>query len=197
MRALLSALVAILIVSGCAKSKRNESMEREVAARTAYARQAAVENDAGRMLKVSSNEDAIFEEGFGAVQFDPPDDFHAHAFRYMSRISHVLLRTHPRLFGGQLEPMRLRAMGWVNEKVVKTHPVISSYVDGILIGTTGIIDDNGHWRLDAVLNPDLFRGREWVNLVLECNAVGFHWSDAPALQVIVLYEFDWQAAAGQ
>jgi hypothetical protein len=167
---------------GCSHS--SVDTKAEIKAREEAGRATAIDAGADRMLKVASRSDVMFELGFSMISYDPPDDFHHHAFRYMGKNGHVRLKPH-----GDAK-MHLYIGGWVNEKVIRAKPVVSVYLDGMLVETTGAIE-GGHWRIDKVLTPDWFRGREWVDLDILCNAIGWHWSDPPDLKVVVLYDFVW------
>lgn len=173
------------LLTACSRPARDEKLEEEIRAREAYAKRLVEEADAGRMTKVMSRSDVIFEEGFSKVLYDPDEDFRAHAFRWMGKQGHVRLRN------TKNRPMRLYVEGWVNKKVIQAHPVITAYVDGQYLETTNEIWFE-HWKLDVVVPPEMMRGREWLDLTLACNAVGFHWSDPPELRVIVVYDFKWE-----
>ena len=179
-------LVALLGLTsaGCSKPNRSAELRAEVVKRQNFARKVAEDADAGRMLEVASSADAIFDDGFSAIMYDPPDDFHNHAFRWMGKNAHV------RLHVVDGAPKHLVVAGWAHEKVIRAKPVISAYIDGTFIATTNAIED-GHFRIDVTVTPDLLK-REWVDLNLFCNAVSFHWGEPPDLRVLVLYHFEWQ-----
>ncbi len=170
---------------GC--SKASSDTKAEIVAREAYGRDVAVDAGAGRMLKVSSRSDVMFELGWSLVSYDPPDDFRNHAFRWMGKNGQVRLHPH-----GD-KNMHLVAAGWVNDKIIRAKPVISLFLDGQFVGTTDSIED-GHWHVDRVLTPDWFRGKDWVNLEIRCNAIAWHWSEPPDLKLVVLYDFVWSEA---
>jgi hypothetical protein len=176
-----------LLSAACGGCSRASADISETRTREAAGRAFAIDAGADRMIKVASRADVMFELGFSMISYDPPDDFHNHAFRWMGKNGHVRLHAH-----GD-KNMRLMVGGWVNEKVIRSKPVISLYLDGMLVGTTGAIE-GGHWRVERILTPDWFRGREWLNLNVLCNAIAWHWSDPPKLNVIVLYDFEWTEA---
>jgi hypothetical protein len=78
----------------------------------------------------------------------------------------------------------------VNEKVIHARPVITAYIDGMFVETTKQIE-GGHWKMEKALSTGYFRDREWVDLDIRCNAIGFHWGEPPDLKVVVLYDLTW------
>lgn len=185
------ALVLVLALAGCSRAKEDPYVE-EVRAREAFAKKALFEADAGRAWGMSSSTEVQFDEGFGILSFErDPGDGHEsisnHAFRWMGQTAHARLKTHGS------HPMRLRMRGWVHHKVVATRPVMSFYVDGVYIGSTDPIGDDGHYHVDLFV-PDWALRRPWVDLVVRTNAVGFHWGDVPELRTINVYEFEWAEA---
>jgi len=146
-------------------------------------RAALADAGADRTFHVASNPDVQFEDGFSGITYDPPEDFHNHAFRWVGQNGHVHLRTH-----GD-KAMHLIASGWINEKVIRSRPVVSAYLDGFFLGTS-IPDDEGHWMVDTVV-PSKFLRRSWVDLSIRTSAVAFHWAEPPELKVVVLYGFSW------
>ncbi len=186
-RSLAFALASALVALGCSKAPTDADAKiaAEAALREAYGRSVAIDAGAERMLKVASRTDVMFEEGFGMVLYDPPEDFHNHAFRWMGKNGHVRVRRH-----GD-KAMKLLVKGWFHEKVIKTRPVITAYLDGQYLEESKRVADGPHWELEKIIPPWMFRDREWVDLNLLCNAVGFHWSDPPQLNVVVVYDFEW------
>lgn len=181
-RALL--LTVPLVLVACGKPKSDPKLEQEIRERDDFARAVVVDAGASRALKVASRTDALFEEGFSAISYDPPDDWHNHAFRWMGQNGHVRLKMH----GDRT--MKIKLGGWVNEKVIRAKPVISAYIDGQFIGTTGAVE-SGHFFLEADVPSALARGKDWVDLNITSNAVAYHWGDPPDLKVIVFYNLEW------
>jgi hypothetical protein len=175
-------LLGWLPLAACDSPADRDRVLEERWRRNQFARDTLLASDAGRQLRVASGPTYMFEEGFSAVLTDPPDDYHAHAFRWMGKQGHVRLHRQDTL-------SILSVAGWVNEKVLRTKPVITAYLDGQVLGTTGSIE-NGHFRLELTV-PTQQMTREWMDLTLQCNTVAFHWSEPPELRVIVVYEFAW------
>lgn len=170
-------------VLGCSKT-RNDSEEARKRNELVWA--VALDAGSARALGVSSRPDILFEEGFSLISYDPPDDFHNHAFRWMGQNGHLRVRAHGP------KPMKVGVFGWVNEKVIRAKPVMSLLVNGKLIATTGAVED-GHFQLEAVVDPELMP-TSWNDVNVTASAVGFHWADPPNLRVIVVYRFDWHEA---
>ncbi|HVJ92073.1 MAG TPA: hypothetical protein VM580_19865 [Labilithrix sp.] len=182
----LSAIAPALALLGCEKKPIPEEIATEIARREALAKRVLLEADAGRALGMSSRSDVVFEDGFSRLLFDPPDDYHNHAFRWMGTSSHARLRTH-----GDRR-MKLRAVGWVDEKVLRTHPVLTAYIDGRVLGIPVPPIDNGFYWFEAEVPPDMLAGKEWVDLNMVLSSVAFHWHDPPNLAVAVVFRFDWE-----
>ena len=153
--------------------------------RQAFVESKLREADAGRALNVASSTRVQFGEGFSPLSFDPSDDFHNHAFRWMGQNAHVRLKT----TGG---PMRLVMRGWVHEKIVQSKVVLTFFVDGAFVAATGPVEDE-HFSVETVVPPEQLR-RPWVDLTVRTSAVAFHWADPPELKVIVVYGFEWSEA---
>jgi hypothetical protein len=158
-------------------------VEQEIADRRAYAERTLLEQDAGRLLGVSSSADVMFEEGFSNVVFLPPDDFRNHASRWIGQHAHVRLRRHPG------RTMRLHIQGWLNKWVLRTNPQIALYLDGVLLRSTGPIEGEHYW-IEVDVPPETVH-REWSDLIIRLNTVGIHWSEPPALTVADVYKFTW------
>ncbi len=183
-------LVAVLLLPlpSCAKANVSADMQREVDAREQLGRAVAVDAGASRALAVASRADVLFEEGFSNVEYDPPDDFRHHAFRWMGQRGHVRLKSHER------RPMRLSVKGWLNEKVIRAKAVVTLYINGRRLGSSGAVED-GHWSLETVVPSSSQRTDGWLDLVVTVSAVAFHWSDAPTLRVVVVTGLEWRDPA--
>src|SRR5262249_15937214 len=141
--------------------------------------------DAGRARGVSSGSDVVFEEDFSKVLYDPPTSFRNHAFRWMGKNAHARLKSHGN------RPMRMRALGWVDTKVLRTEPFLSAYVGGQHVFSTGPLEQ-GHFAVDVVVRAELLQTQQWVDLNLVLSSVAFHWAEPPQLTLAVLYEFHWE-----
>lgn len=184
-------LFALLVASAatlaaCSKAAPDAELAAEIARRESFAKSALEDAGAARAFGVSSTSEIFFEEGFSQITFDPPEDYRNHAFRWMGPHAHVRLKSH-----GDRR-MKLQVIGWVNEKVVRSKAVISLFLDGELLTTTGAIE-NGHYWAEAVVAPERL-GRPFVDLDIETNAVAFHWAEPPKLQVALVYKFTWAEA---
>jgi hypothetical protein len=186
---LVGAVASLASLAGCTQGRSDAEVRAEIARRETFARAVVVDAGAERMLNVTSTSEVLFQEGFSPVKFDPPDDYHNHAFRWMGQNGHVRLKTHG------AKPMRLKIAGWVHEKVIRAKPVIQVFVDGRYVkpdvdGQERPIE-NGHYKIEAIVSPEVTHGAAWVDLEITCNAVAYHWSDPPELNVVVLYSFEW------
>jgi hypothetical protein len=176
----------VLLLGGCSRSDGADPHAAEIATREAFAKRALEDAHAGRALGVSSTSEIQFEEGFSILSYDPPDDFHNHAFRWMGQNAHIRLKSHGK------RAMKLVVVGWTNEKVIRAKPVMNLFIDGQFIATTNEIRD-GHYWIETVVPEWVFR-RPWVDLIIRTNAVGFHWGDPPELKVALVYRFGWTEA---
>lgn len=175
------ALVGALL--GACRQRHDEQLDRELAEREAYAKRILLENDAGRLLGVSSTSEIVFEEGFGPVTYLPPDSFRNHASRWIGQNAHVRLKAHPG------KAMRIHVQGWLNEGVLRTRPQLSFFLDGVLLASRGPLEGAHYW-IDVDVPADAQR-RPWLDLNIRVNAVGYHWSDPPQLTVADIYNFGW------
>src|SRR5687767_13718574 len=114
-------VASLLALMACSKPYDDSA---DVKEREAFARKTALAADAGRMWGVSSTSEVQFEQDFSPISYDPPDDFRAHAFRWMGQNAHVRLKTRGN------KPMRILLKGWVNESALRTHPIFNLYIDG-------------------------------------------------------------------
>ena len=182
-----SVALALLVAScaaGCSNKSRKAEAEAESAAREQFARTAVIDAGAARMLTVASRADVLFEEGFGIVSYDPPDDFHNAAFRWMGQRGHVRVHSH----GDRA--MHLKITGWLHEKVLRAKGVVSFYLDGRLIGDTGAVE-SGNWGFETVVPSAVVHGAGWMDLIIAVSTVAYHWSDPPELRVVVINDFEW------
>jgi hypothetical protein len=187
LRALLTCCAVVgsaFLIASCSKAQPDEHVLAEIHARQDYAKRMLLTEDAGRTLSVASSPDIMFEEGFSMISTNPPENFRAHAVRWMGQNAHVRLRAHPG------RRMKLHFGGWVNESVIKAHPFMTVYLDGERIGTVGPIQLDHYW-FDVVLPPEKLH-REWVDLNIRTNAIAFHWGDPPTLTVVQIYNFKWE-----
>ena len=178
-----AALVAC--VAACGNRERANEIEAETAARESFGRAIVIDAGAGRALGAASRSDVLFEDGFANLQYDPPDDYRNHAFRWMGQRGHVRLKSH-----GE-RPMKLKISGWLHEKVIRARPVVTLYVDGGRLYDTGAVPDDGLWGAEVTVGPGAMRGAQWIDLVITVSAVAFHWSDPPALNVVVVNRLEW------
>jgi hypothetical protein len=183
----------LLSANAIACSKSGEDpYAAETAQREAFAKARLEEVDAGRAWGVSSTSEIQFDEGFGMLSYDPPDQtkspsFYNHAFRWMGQNAHIRLKAHG------THPMKVVVAGWLHENVTRTRPVINVFVDGYYAGSSGLVEKAGHYWIDLTIPSWMFR-RPWVDLTLRTNAVGFHWGDPPQLNVALVYKFSWTEA---
>jgi hypothetical protein len=187
-RALLVCLLASLPTAalGCARTDVADSLKEEVSRREAYAKDTMTDAGAARAVGVSSTSEIQFDDGFGILSYDPPDEFRNHAFRWMGQNAHVRLKSHG------AHRMKLLVVGWVHHKVIRTKPVINLFIDGQWVATSNVIQE-GHYWIEVVVPPSLIH-RPWVDLTIRTNAVGFHWGDPPELKVALVYRFGWTEA---
>lgn len=185
------ATAVVVAVAACSNDKPvDPRIQAEIAARDAFAKKMLLAEDAGRAFALSSTSDIQFDEGFSMISYFPPEDFRAHAVRWMGQHAHVRLRAHPG------KSMKLHLKGWANSSVIRTKPFLSLFIDSEHIGSIGPVEDEytkGHFWFDLVIPPEKLK-REWVDLVIKANAVAFHWADPPTLQVLQIYNFEWSEA---
>lgn len=170
---------------GCSGKSQSAEVRAEIEAREAFARAAVVDAGAGGALEVGSRSDVRFEDGFSIVSYDPPDDFlHGNAFRWMGQRSHVRVRAHHE------HPMHLRIRGWLNEKVIRSKPVVAVYLDGQLLRDTGAVEE-GFWVLETDVSGPMLHDLRWLDLVLTISTVAFQWAEPPDLRIAVLNSVQW------
>ena len=180
---------AAVLLTACSRRDGADPYAAEAVEREAFVRSALDAGGASRALGVASTWDIQFEEGFSILSYeldskDGHADFKNHAFRWMGQHAHVRLKSHG------ARPMRLIVAGWMHHKVVGTRPVINLFIDGIHLGSTNPIREDGHYWFEKVV-PEWMIQRPWVDLVIQTTAVGFHWSDPPELRVLNVYKFAW------
>jgi hypothetical protein len=180
-------LCAAAGLGGCTRAEPSAEVKAEIARREAFARAIVIDAGAEPSLHVASRSEIHFEEGFGAVEYDPPDDWHNHAFRWMGQNGHVRLRSHG------ARAMRLKIGGWVNEKVTIAKPVLSLTIDGRYVAWMGPVEQ-GLFGLDVVIPATELAHHGWIDLHVLVSAVGFHWVDAPDLKAIVIFDLQWDEA---
>jgi hypothetical protein len=169
--------------AACSTASDGGRVEQELKDRREFATRVLLDSDAGRLLRVSSSPDVMFEEGFSNVVFLPPDHYRNHASRWIGQQAHARVRRHPG------RTMRLHIQGWLNEWVLRTHPQIALYLDGVLLHATPLIESSHYW-IEIDVPPEKLT-REWSDLVMRLNTVGYHWSDPPQLTVADVYSFTW------
>lgn len=184
---LIALALAVTVCAGCSKDR-----SAEVAAETARREEfrVALLRDAGAngALEMSSSSEVLFQDGFWVMQYDPPEDMKGIAFRWIGQNARARLRTH-----GD-KPMDLELAGWIHTKVLMTRPVVSAYVDGQLVGDSGVVPPEGGYGIKARVTPDMLRGKTWVDLVLTVSSVSWHWSDPPDVRVAHVSHFVWTEA---
>lgn len=168
---------------GCSSKKPSPEVQAEATMREAFARAAAEDAGSGLARLVSSRNDVLFDEGFGVVSYDPPNDYRNPPFRWFGQRSHVRLHEH----AGHAMSLELR--GWLNEDVIRSKAVVTLYLNGVRLFDTGPVEKN-HWTANYVVPAAMLR-TGWNDLVITLSAVGFHWSDPPTLAVAVLNSLEW------
>lgn len=177
-------LGAVTSMLACSRSEPDAAVAEEIARRDAFRVAMLDAEDAGRARSVSSRPDVMFEEDFTRVFFDPATSFRNHAYRWMGRRAHIRLKTQ----GDR--PMRVRALGWLDRKILYTKPFVTFSIDGQFVYETPPTED-GHFWGEFIVKPELLR-TEWVDLVIAPSSIAFHWAAPPNLSVAVLYKFDWE-----
>ena len=184
LRTLALALLVTVLAPACSTTEPNPAVQAEIASRESYAKALALDSGATTMLGVASRSNVLFEEGFSNIEYDPPNDFHNRAFRWMGKRGHIRLHSN----GGR--PATLKVTGWLHEKELRAKGVVALYLDGRYIRDTGAVED-GVWWIETLIQPELLRGARWHDLVITVSAVAYHWSDPPALHVVVINSVDW------
>lgn len=177
---LLLASFICLASIGCKSERTTDGEGRD---RDIFIAQEAARTKTDRAYWVSSRPDVRFNWGFSRVSYDPPSDEHGRAFRWIGAKSVVKLR-------GSQKPMKLEMHGWVDNKALRTKPIISLYIDKRLVMATQPID--GLYDIDAQIPAEWLKDAEFVNLEIVLSAVGFHWVDPPDLKVALLTHLGWQ-----
>lgn len=183
----LTALVALAPLA-CKKSESVKEQERD---RAAFAVKTLFAEDAGRSFGVSSRPDVVFEDGFGRILHDnkgPSESVHYYAFRWMGQNAHLRVHRHDD------HRMRLVVGGWVNHEVLHTNPTLTAYFDGMRVGFTPPITrevNNGQYRLEAIIEPEMWRGRDWCDVNIITSSVAFHWYEPPMLFTVLTYFLEW------
>lgn len=182
-----SFVIGLLLAGACALScSANEPapVQVEIDARERFARAVALDAGSGRSLNVGSRADVLFEEGFSLVSYDPPDDFHNHAFRWMGPRGHLRLRSRG------THPMALEIVGYLNEKVIRSKAVVTAYLDGVPVAVA-MAGEGGGWSINMVVPSERIRSTGWMDLFLTVSAVGFFWAEPPDLRVVVVSTVAW------
>ena len=177
----------VLVDLGTGPAQPAAPMADERARRDQFVRTTAEREGATGSLRLTSSANVRFETGFSIIQYDPPGDYHNHAFRYLGQHSVVRLRTRG------AKPMKLEIHGWVNCKLIRSKPSLAAYVDGRAISDVAVGDD-GLFMLGGVIGPDVTAGKPWVDLTIDISSVGWHWGDPPTLMVALISDLDWAEA---
>lgn len=172
-----------VVVFACSAIGCSREHKGEVARREAFAYAHAVDAGAARLWGVSSNSQVHFEEGFSLPMFDPEGDFRNHAFRYVGQRARARVRAHD-------GPMRLVIHGWINEKVIRSKPVVSLYLRGTQVGSSGVVE-SGTFSVGGVVPPFVTEGEEWVDVDLVVSTVAFYWAEPPELRVALVTNLEW------
>lgn len=181
----LAACPILISASGCSKKAVPEEIATEVERREELKKRILAEEDASRAGGVSSRPDVVFEDGFSKIMYDPPDNYRNHAFRWMGGNAHARLKSH-----GD-KRMKIRTVGWINEPVLKTRPVLTFNINGRPLGQVDPIDKS-FFYFEGEVPPQMFDGREWADLNIVVSSVAFHWADPPNLAVALVFRFDWE-----
>lgn len=179
------ACVAGLLDAGCSAKEPKPEVAAESADRERVGHEAAIDAGAARELGIGSRNDVLFDEGFSIVSYDPPSSYKNHAFRWMGQRGHV------RLHAPGHRPRLLKLVGWVDEHVIRTKPVLVLYLNGHRLFDMPPIEEHGHWHLETLVPAELMPKAGWYDLLITLNAVAFHWADPPKLSVAVLNDLQW------
>jgi hypothetical protein len=176
----LAAIVAPATGCGGKRGSSDEELRRD-----AFARDLLVREGMKDAYGVSSRFDVRFEQGFSPIEYDPPAQFRAKAFRWIGQRGVVRVRSH----GDR--PMNLGAYGWIDPTVVRSRPVASLSIDGQFVAST-VVDERGLFWVGSGIPAQMVRRADWLTVDINLSSVGFHWDDPPKLQVANLLLFRWE-----
>ncbi|MBX3229658.1 MAG: hypothetical protein KIT84_04925 [Labilithrix sp.] len=190
---LVTALACASAIVAC--GKKSDEVRRQEHDRAVFAWTTLLAEEAGRAAGVSSRTDLTFEDGFGKILYGdkgPSESYRDHAFRWMGQNAHLRVRRHDD------EKMKLRVGGWVHNRVLHTSPVLTAYFNGVRMASTRPVTlegDDGHYRIEVTVDdPSLWQGRSWADVNIVTSSIAFHWSEPPALNVVLVYFAYWDPA---
>jgi hypothetical protein len=174
-----------LLAMGCSAKRRDPG--EEVVRREAFVRQLTEREGLREAQGVSDSSDVHYEWGVSLVEYDPKDEYRAHAFRWLGQRAAIRLRSH----GDR--PMKMAVVGWVNQKVLRTTPTITTTVDGEPLSSV-VADDKGFFVTGGIVKREQLKGADWVMLDIDLSSVSWHWADPPELRVAIILSFEWSEA---
>lgn len=180
---LFGALLPLLGIAACSRADKDPFAD-EVKQRDDFVRKLLIEDDAGDTLYTTATSDVQYGAGFGLLSSNPADEFNSKPFRWMGAMAHIRLKRH------EHQKMKIVIAGWLHEKMLQTHPSLDVFIDGYGAGSSAAFDNVHYWY--EFYPPEWMFKRDWVDLTIRMNAVGFHWDAPPELRTIVLYRFEYK-----
>ena len=165
------------------RSERTTSTQQEVGDRNRLIEKEAALIKADRAFWVSNRPEIRFLWGFSLISYDPKDDFHNRAFRWIGAKSVLSLRS-------SSVPMQLQINGWVDNNALRTKPTLSLYVDKRILATTEPLD--GIFEIKALIPPEWMQNADFTKVEVVLSSVAFHWVDPPELKVALFTHVSWR-----
>jgi hypothetical protein len=174
-----AALAALLLCAACRRSP-----DPEATVRYEYVKHLALTEDAGAAFHLTSTPEVFFDVGWFPLETDPKTKFHGDCWRWQGSSSLTRLRSHD-------VPMRLRVTGWVPYDVTGSPPAMTIRLNGAR--ALGFLAPFGHFTKELVVPPEVQRGRDYVDLVIETSTTGRTKADERFLGY-ALAELVWEPA---
>jgi hypothetical protein len=154
-------IAALALIASLVACKR--APDPEDAIRDEWVKQIAFREDAGGAWRLTSTRDVFFDDGWYPMEYDPNKGMQGETWRWMRQRSLTRLRT-------RAVTMHLVLVGWVPYEIFHTPPAITIRWNGARVDS--FLAPRGHFTKELDVTPEMQRGREYADLVIDSSTVG-------------------------
>ena len=174
---------ALLVAALAAIAACTRAADPEASVRTSFVIKQAAAGDAGAVLRLTSSDEMLFDDGWYPVETGK-DGVHGDAWRWMGRLSLMRLRTHS-------VPMKLELTGYVPMHLLGSPPLLTLRWRGKRVET--FLAPFGTFSKTVAISETMQAGSTFADFSIETSSVGREGADPRELG-FALTEARWEAA---
>lgn len=178
-----TALLVVAVLAMLAPAACTRAPDPEASVRTSFVVRQAAAGDAGAVLRLTSSDEMLFDDGWYPVETQK-EGVHGDAWRWMGRSSLMRLRAHS-------APMKLELKGYVPMHLLGSPPTITLRWKGKRVET--FLAPFGTFSRTVAISETMQAGSTFADFSIETSSVGREGADPRELG-FALTEARWEAA---